>query len=74
MLMTMILPLYCLLTSIALIQEVAGPAFDDLGKWLLGGFAVAVALAIAFAFIKLRLQDKERPPKFLSINSSQNRK
>jgi hypothetical protein len=73
--MIMILPLYFFgLVLLALIQETGGSAFDDLGKWLLGGFALAVALAIALVFIKLRLRDKERPPEFLSINSSQNRK
>jgi hypothetical protein len=70
----MILPLYCFgLISITLIQELGNSAFDDLGKWLLRGFALAVALAIAFVFIKLRLQDKGQPPEFLSINS-QNKK
>jgi hypothetical protein len=44
--------------------------FGDLGKQLLGGFAIAVVIAVAYAFIKLRLRDQNPSPQFISISAS----
>lgn len=53
-----------------LIQEEIAEDFNDLGKLLLGGFALAVAVAIAFSFVRLRLRDKKAPTsQFISISS-----
>jgi hypothetical protein len=60
------------LLSIA-IADVAGDDtlsdFGDLGKQLLGGFALAVVIAVAYAFIKLRLHDKKPSTQFISISA-----
>src|SRR5262249_3563952 len=64
-----ILALYSLgLSTMALIEDGDSSDFNDLGKWLLGGFAFAVRLASSFAFIKLRCRDRKRPVEFLSID------
>jgi hypothetical protein len=59
------------LLSITLLQNDPSSDFDDLGTYLLGGFALAVMVAIAYTFIKLRLRDKKPPAEFISINSFQ---
>ena len=52
------------------IQEEVAEDFNDLGKLLLGGFALAVAVAIALSFVRLRLRDKKVPTsQFISISS-----
>ena len=58
------------LLSISLLQDDTSSDFDDLGRKLLGGFALAVVLAIVFTLIKLRLRDKKPPAQFISISSS----
>ena len=56
--------------AILLTQEEIATDFNDLGKLLLGGFALAVAVAIALTFVRLRLRDKKAPTsEFISINS-----
>jgi hypothetical protein len=51
-------------------QEEIASDFNDLGKLLLGGFALAVAVAIALTFVRLRLRDKKVPTSaFISISS-----
>lgn len=55
--------------AINLLQDSIGSDFGDLGRKLLGGFAVAVVVAIAFTVIKLRLRDKNPPAKFISVTS-----
>ena len=56
--------------SIFLIQEEIATDFNDLGKLLLGGFALAVGVAIALTFVRLRLRDKKAPTSdFISINA-----
>ena len=56
--------------AILLIQEEIATDFNDLGKLLLGGFALAVAVAIALTFVRLRLRDKRVPTsEFISISS-----
>jgi len=53
-----------------LIQEEVAEDFNDLGKLLLSGFALAVAIAIAFSFVRLRLREKKVPTsQFISISS-----
>jgi hypothetical protein len=59
------------LLSILLLQDDTASDFNDLGKQLLGGFALAVVVAVAFTFIKLRLRDKKPPAQFISINPFQ---
>ncbi len=59
------------LLSITLLQNEPSPDFNDLGKYLLGGFALAVLVAVAYTLIKLRLRDKRPPAEFISINSFQ---
>jgi hypothetical protein len=52
-----------------------GSDFKDLGKLLLGGFALAVAAAVGFTIVRLRLRDKKPPAaQFISINSSKSKK
>jgi hypothetical protein len=58
------------LLSITLLQNDPSADFNDLGKYLLGGFALAVVVAVAYTFIKLRWRDKKPPAEFISINSS----
>jgi hypothetical protein len=51
-------------------QEEIASDFNDLGKLLLGGFALAVAVAIAVTFVRFRLRDKKVPTSvFISISS-----
>ena len=57
------------LLALNLLQEDIGTDFQELGRWLLGGFIAAVVLAIAFTFIKLRLKDRKPPAEFISISS-----
>lgn len=53
--------------AINLFQEDTSSDFQDLGKWLLGGFAAAIVVAIALTLIKLRLQEKRPPTRIISI-------
>ena len=55
--------------AISLLQDSIGSDFSDLGRKLLGGFAVAVVVAVAFTVIKTRLRDKNPPSAFISITS-----
>jgi len=56
--------------SIFLIQEEIATDFNDLGKLLLGGFALAVGVAIALTFVRLRLRARKAPTSdFISINA-----
>ena len=72
--MTLFLIFYPSILLMNLIQEVSDTDFNDLGKLLLGGFAVAVAFAIAFTFVRLRLRDSKPPASnFLSITDLQNK-
>jgi hypothetical protein len=66
---------FCYMPSllINLIQEGSATDFNDLGKLLLGGFAVAIACALAFTFVRLRLRDK-KPPTSSFISISQEKK
>ena len=58
-----------LLVLFSAIQESTG-AFDDLGKLLVGGVAVAIVVAIGFTLVRFRLRDKNPPTSsFISINS-----
>ena len=58
-----------LLSSVILLQE-AVTDFQDLGKLLLGGFAIAIVVAIAFTFVRLRLRDKKpQQSGFISIGA-----
>ena len=50
-------------------QAEIGADFQELGRWLLGGFAGAVAIAITFTVIKLRMKDRRPPAQFISISS-----
>lgn len=64
-----------ILALISLLQEPSPTtAFDDLGKLLLGGMAVAVVVAVGFTFVRFKRQD-QNPPKsnFISISSPQER-
>jgi hypothetical protein len=62
--------LYCLGSLVAsFLQESLGADFSDLGRKLLGGFAVAVVVAIVFTIIKLRLRDRRPAAKFISVTS-----
>jgi len=58
------------LLSISILQDDTFSDFGDLGKQLLGGFAIAVVVAVAYAFIKLRLRDQKPATQFISISSS----
>lgn len=66
-----ILALSCLVSAVdLLLQESVGSDFNDLGRQLLGGFALAVVVAIAFTLIKLRMRDKKPPAAFISITAA----
>ena len=66
---------YVYLFSILFVQEADAADFNDLGKMLLGGFALAIAIAVLFVFVKLRLRDKRpQTAKFLSISHFAKRK
>jgi hypothetical protein len=55
--------------SILWLQEAETADFNDLGKLLLGGVAIAISLAIAFTVLRMKLQSKSPPPpSFISIN------
>ena len=56
--------------AISLLQETAGSDFNDLGKKLLEGFALAVVCAIAYTFIKLRRRDRNPQAAFISITAT----
>jgi hypothetical protein len=53
-----------------LVNEAEPTDFNDLGKMLLGGFALAIAVAVLLVFVKLRFRDKN-PQKadFISISN-----
>ncbi len=56
--------------ALFLLQEEIATDFNDLGKLLLGGFALAVAVAIALTFVRLRLRAKKvSTSEFISISS-----
>lgn len=57
--------------AISLLQDNTSSDFQDLGKQLLGGFALAVVVAVVYTLIKLRLRDKKPPAQFISISSRQ---
>jgi len=59
------------LLVINLLQDDTSSDFNDLGRKLLLGFALAVVMAVALAFIKTRLSDKKPPAQFISISSFQ---
>jgi high-affinity Fe2+/Pb2+ permease len=63
------------LFSILFVQEAEATDFNDLGKMLLGGFALALAVAVLFVFVRLRLRDKNpQKAEFLSISNGSERK
>jgi hypothetical protein len=63
------------LFSILFVQEADSTDFNDLGKMLLGGFALAIAVAVLFVLVKLRLRDKKaQTAAFLSISNIPDRK
>jgi hypothetical protein len=41
--------------------------FSDLGRKLLGGFAIAVVVAVVLAILYVRKRDNEEPARFISI-------
>lgn len=47
--------------------------FNDLGKLLLGGFAVACAIAVIFALISVRIRGKRPPAEMISIRSTKDK-
>lgn len=53
--------------AINVFEEDTASDFQDLGKWLLGGFAAAIVIAIALTLIKLRLREKRPPTQVISI-------
>ena len=56
-------------------NEAEATDFDDLGKMLLGGFALAIGVAVLLVFVKLRLRDKNpQKTEFLSISHDSDRK
>ena len=59
------------LLAICFLPDNVSSDFDDLGRKLLGGFALAVVFAVVFTLIKLRLRDKKPPAQFISISSFQ---
>jgi hypothetical protein len=66
---------YLYLFSILFVQEAEATDFNDLGKMLLGGFALAIAVAVLFVLVKLRLRDKKpQTAQFLSISHVAKRK
>ena len=58
-----------LFTVCLFIEEGNETDFKDLGRLMLGGFALALGIGIAFTVIRMRLRDKKPPADFISINS-----
>lgn len=62
-----------MIALLSLLQEAAPAEFNDLGKLLLGGVAVAIVVAVALTLVRFKLQDKKPPASnFISINSPPN--
>jgi len=58
------------LFSLLFVQQAESTDFDDLGKMLFAGFALAIAVAVLFVFVKLRLREKNpHKAEFLSIGN-----
>lgn len=76
MMPTLTLALYYLyLFTILFVEEPEAADFNDLGKMLLGGFALVIGIAVLFVFVKLRLRDKKpQTAQFLSISNVVERK
>jgi len=56
--------------AISFLQETTGSDFNDLGKKLLEGFALAVVCAVLYTFVKLRRRDRNPPAAFISITAT----
>jgi hypothetical protein len=56
--------------AITLLQDTTGSDFNDLGRKLLEGFALAVVVAIAYTIIKLKRRDRNPPAAFISITAT----
>lgn len=56
--------------AIMLLQGTTGSDFNDLGRKLLEGFALAVVVAIAYTIIKLKRRDRNPPAAFISITAT----
>ena len=71
MLFVLTTPLHHLfLFSMLFVQQAESTDFDDLGKMLFAGFALAIAVAVLFVFVKLRLREKNpHKAEFLSIGN-----
>jgi uncharacterized membrane protein len=60
---------FAISSSLIFLQEVSTD-FQDLGKLLLGGVALAIVIAIAFTFVRFRLRDKKpQRSSFISISA-----
>ena len=58
----------CGFVSVLLVLfETADSDFSDLGRKLLGGFAIAVIVAVVLAILYVRKRDNEEPARFISI-------
>ena len=69
--MTFVLEFAIVFSMIFLIQEI-GTDFQDLGKLLFGGVALAIVVAVAFTFVRFRLRDKKpQRSNFISIGARQ---
>lgn len=69
--MTFVLEFAIVFSMIFLIQGI-GTDFQDLGKLLFGGVALAIVVAIAFTFVRFRLRDKKpQRSNFISISARQ---
>jgi hypothetical protein len=56
------------LLTTALLLQIDGSEFQDLGKIMLGGFVLAVGAGVTFTVVRLRLRDKKAPTaQFISI-------
>lgn len=59
------------MVALAMLFQEAATDFNDIGKLMLGGFAVAVILAVALTFFRLKVRERNpRKSTFTSISSA----
>ena len=60
------------MVALLLLLQESATDFNDIGKLMLGGFAIAIVLALAFTFFRLKVRERN-PGKssFTSIGTTQ---
>lgn len=59
------------MVALLMLFQEAATDFNDIGKLMLGGFAVAVIVALALTFFRLKVRERNpRKSSFTSISSA----